>query len=94
LREDLGVLFTLSKYWRQFLKTFRKGKELNQSFSSIIDELGIKNAFVLNWLDMLCFLLQGLPAKGTMNAVIAYMMADWYLIILTSFCWIFDGEKN
>ena len=27
---------------------------------------------------MLCFLLQGLPADGTMNAVIAYMLADWY----------------
>lgn len=27
---------------------------------------------------MLCFLLQGLPASGTMNAVMAYMLADWY----------------
>ena len=25
-----------------------------------------------------CFLLQGLPASGTMNAVMAYMLADWY----------------
>ena len=27
---------------------------------------------------MLCFLLQGLPAAETMNAVMAYMLADWY----------------
>jgi phytoene dehydrogenase-like protein len=27
---------------------------------------------------MLCFLLQGLPASGTLNTVMAYMLADWY----------------
>ena len=35
------------------------GGELNESFSTIRDKLNIKNQFVLNWLDMLCFLLQG-----------------------------------
>jgi phytoene dehydrogenase-like protein len=40
--------------------------------------MDLKNKFVINWLDMLCFLLQGLPAAGTMNAVMAYMLADWY----------------
>jgi hypothetical protein len=28
----------------------------------------IENQFVLNWLNMLCFLLQGLPSDGTMSA--------------------------
>lgn len=78
LREDVGALLTLTRYLRRLLKTLPKGKELNQPFSSIRDELGITNKFVLNWLDMLCFLLQGLPVEGTMNAVIAYMLADWY----------------
>jgi len=27
---------------------------------------------------MLSFLLQGLPASGTLNTVMAYMLADWY----------------
>ena len=78
LREDLGAVITLSRYFRRLLKTLPKGKELNQPFSTIRDELQLKNKFVLNWLDMLCFLLQGLPVDGTMNAVIAYMLADWY----------------
>ena len=56
----------------------KKGKDLNEPFSTILKELDIKNKFVLNWLDLLCFLLQGLPADGTLNAVVAYMMADWY----------------
>lgn len=79
LREDIGAIIPLlTMYARRFLVTLKKGGELNESFSTIRDKLGIKNRFVLNWLDMLCFLLQGLPAEGTMNAVIAYMLADWY----------------
>lgn len=78
LREDLGAVITLSKYWKRVIKTIKQGAELNKPFSDVRDRLGIKNKFVLNWLDMLCFLLQGLPVDGTMNAVIAYMVADWY----------------
>jgi phytoene dehydrogenase-like protein len=78
LREDLGAVWTLGKYWRELIATLKYGKELQDSFSTIRDELNITNKFVLNWLDMLCFLLQGLPAEGTLNAVIAYMLADWY----------------
>jgi len=51
------------------LLALRHGRELNDSFAKKRDELGITNKFVLNWLDMLCFLLQGLPADGTLNAV-------------------------
>lgn len=69
LREDINVIFTLSKYWKGVLKALKYGKELNNSFATIRDELNITNKFVLNWLDMLCFLLQGLPANGTLNAV-------------------------
>lgn len=69
LREDIGAVFTLSRYWRQLLQAVRHGRELNDSFAKVRDQLGITNKFVLNWLDMLCFLLQGLPADGTLNAV-------------------------
>ncbi|KAL7578911.1 hypothetical protein ACA910_006886 [Epithemia clementina (nom. ined.)] len=79
LREDAGaILTTLFKYPRALLQTLRYGPALSQPFSTILEELNITNDFVKNWLDMLCLLLQGLPASGTMNAVIAYMLADWY----------------
>lgn len=79
LREDPGVVLTLLlKYPKELLQTLSQGKQLNEPFSKVMDEMNIKNAFVKNWLDMLCFLLQGLPAAGTMNAVMAYMLADWY----------------
>lgn len=78
LREDAGAIVTLLRYPREVIDTFKQGQALNDPFSMIMDEMKMTNKFVINWLDMLCFLLQGLPAKGTMNAVMAYMLADWY----------------
>ena len=78
LREDPGAIVTLMKYPKELLATLAQGQKLNEPFSNVMEEMDIKNDFVKNWLDMLCFLLQGLPAAGTMNAVIAYMLADWY----------------
>lgn len=78
LREDPAVILTLAKYPGELLTTLSQGKALNEPFKNIMDEMQIKNSFVINWLDMLCFLLQGLPAAGTMNAVIGYMLNDWY----------------
>lgn len=78
LREDLGAIFTLAKYPGELLETLKQGQALNDPFRNIMDEVKLTNKFIINWLDMLCFLLQGLPAGGTMNAVMAYMLADWY----------------
>jgi phytoene dehydrogenase-like protein len=78
LREDLGVLFTLLRYPKELFLTFSQGTKLTSPFIKVMEELDIRDDFVKNWLDMLCFLLQGLPAKGTLNTVMAYMLADWY----------------
>ena len=75
----------------------------------MLSEAGVTDPFILNWLNMLSFLLQarthtqtrsrtytegermpspiplclyflsqGMPADGTVGAVMAYMLADWY----------------
>jgi phytoene dehydrogenase-like protein len=38
----------------------------------------IQDPFTRNWLDLLCFLLSGLPASGTSAAEMAFMFAEWY----------------
>lgn len=78
LREDPAVAITLLKYPKELFATLQQGQALNDPFSNIMEEMQISDTFVKNWLDMLCFLLQGLPSGGTMNAVMAYMLADWY----------------
>lgn len=37
-------------------------------YSNVLDAVDLKNKFIRNWLDMLCFLLSGLPADGTITA--------------------------
>lgn len=38
----------------------------------------VTDRFLLNWLDLLCFLLSGLPANGTIAAEVAFMFNEWY----------------
>lgn len=78
LREDAGAIVTLLRNPQGLMTAVRNGAALNAPFTDIVNRLGLKNEFVLNWLDLLTFLLQGLPSSGTMNAVIGYMMKDWY----------------
>jgi hypothetical protein len=42
---------------------------LPRPFSETLDGMGINEPFLRNWLDLLCFLLCGLPASGTPTAV-------------------------
>ncbi|CEM06751.1 unnamed protein product [Vitrella brassicaformis CCMP3155] len=78
LRSDLGALLTLSPFFRELLKTIPKGPKLQGPFGKMLSEAGVTDPFILNWLNMLSFLLQGMPADGTVGAVMAYMLADWY----------------
>ena len=38
----------------------------------------VEDQFLRNYLDLIAFLLQGLPASGTLTAVMAYMVEDFY----------------
>jgi carotene isomerase len=77
LRLDLGALQTTGKFAPSLLKHFFNVSKLTGPFSSIMDGV-VKDPFIRNWLNMLCFLLSGLPANGTSAAEVAFMFADWY----------------
>lgn len=38
----------------------------------------VTDRFLVDWLDLLCFLLSGLPANGTIAAEVAVMFNEWY----------------
>ncbi len=77
LRSDLGSLLTTSRFIPEVLKSARAFPQLTRPFSEVMDRV-IRDPFTRNWLDLLCFLLSGLPATGTLTAVMAFMFADWY----------------
>lgn len=77
LRFDLGAVISLGQYLPAMLPHVGSTFKLTGAFSQIMDGV-VTDPFVRNWLDLLCFLLSGLPASGTSAAEMAFMFADWY----------------
>lgn len=78
MRFDLGAMLTMGRYAPSLLKHAANVTKLTGSFANIIDGAIIADSFILNWLDLLSFLLSGLPASGTSAAEMAFMFAEWY----------------
>ncbi|MBW4551878.1 MAG: NAD(P)/FAD-dependent oxidoreductase [Aphanocapsa sp. GSE-SYN-MK-11-07L] len=77
LRSDLGGLLTMAPYAPALLQQAFSVSKLTGPFSQVMDSV-VSDPFIRNWLDLLCFMLSGLPASGTITAEIAFMFADWY----------------
>ncbi|RCJ27825.1 carotene isomerase [Nostoc minutum NIES-26] len=77
LRFDLGAAITVSRFAPSLARHAANVLKLTGPFSRIMDGV-IQDSFIHNWLNMLCFLLSGLPASGTSAAEVAFMFADWY----------------
>lgn len=70
IRLDTGVLVSaLGRYLPSLLASGSQVAKLTGPFSKIVEDAGVRDPFILNWLDLLCFLLSGLPASGTIAAV-------------------------
>lgn len=79
LRADVGVVLTASSFLPNFAKTNPlENLKLTKPFSKIIENAGVENEFIKQWLDLLCFCLSGLPADGTITAEMAMMMGEFY----------------
>jgi phytoene dehydrogenase-like protein len=77
LRLDLGAILTVGKFLPSLLPRAIDTIKLTGAFSNIIDGV-VSDPFIRNWLNLLCFLLSGLPADATIAAEVAFMFADWY----------------
>ncbi|CAA7396495.1 unnamed protein product [Spirodela intermedia] len=87
IRGDLGVLSTAAlRYAPSLVNSFIKmgpqgalgATKLLRPFSEIMDSLALKDPFVRNWIDLLCFLLAGVKSNGALSAEIVYMFSEWY----------------
>uniref|UniRef100_A0A061RCQ2 Carotene isomerase n=1 Tax=Tetraselmis sp. GSL018 TaxID=582737 RepID=A0A061RCQ2_9CHLO len=78
MRADAGVLRTaILRYWRSILRNGSNASKLTGPFSNIIEGV-VKDPFIRNWLDLLSFMLSGLPCNGTIAAEVAFMFNEWY----------------
>jgi len=79
IRADAGVALTAGMFLPNFagLNPLENLK-LTKPFSKIINGAGVKDTFIQNWLDVLCFCLSGVPSDGTIPAEMAMMMGEFY----------------
>ena len=68
--DPLGAVLTAGvRYLPSIAASLPHLAALPRPFSETLEKVGITEPFLRNWLDMLCFLLCGLPASGTPTAV-------------------------
>ncbi|MDJ0647827.1 MAG: NAD(P)/FAD-dependent oxidoreductase [Xenococcaceae cyanobacterium MO_188.B19] len=77
IRNDLSAAISVAKYLPATFWHTPNILRLTGAFKSIMEGV-VKDEFIRNWLDLLCFLLSGLPASGTSGAEMAFMFAEWY----------------
>lgn len=77
LRLDWDGWQTVAPFALSMLSHVPRLFDLTGPFSKLMDRV-VSDAFLRRWLDLLCFLLSGLPAAGTSAAAMAFMFADWY----------------
>ncbi|GBF96586.1 carotene isomerase [Raphidocelis subcapitata] len=78
IRFDPGVVVSaLGRYLPQLLSGGADALKLTGPFSKILDGT-VSDPFIKNWMNLLCFLLSGLPADGTIAAEVAFMFDQWY----------------
>lgn len=77
LRWDWGAALTVAPFLPQLLPHTPYIGDLTGPFSRLMHRV-VTDPFIRNWLDLLCFLLSGLPADSTSAAEMAFMFADWY----------------
>jgi hypothetical protein len=75
LRNDVAVVATtVPRYARDLVASGGAASALLRPFSDLISGV-VRDPFIKNWLDLLCFLLSGLPANGTIAAEVHYRTA-------------------
>ncbi|MBW4485446.1 MAG: NAD(P)/FAD-dependent oxidoreductase [Tildeniella torsiva UHER 1998/13D] len=77
LRLDLGAAQTVAPYVWELLRNAPALTQSSKPFSTVLDRT-TRDPFIRHWMNMLCFLLSGLPAEGTSTAEMAFMFAEWY----------------
>lgn len=79
LRLDPGVVLSaVLRYFPSLLTSLPTLPLLTRPFSEVMDSAKVTDPFVRNYVDLLCFLLSGLPADGTICAEVAFMFGEWF----------------
>ena len=71
------VSSAIVRYFPSFISSLTSLSTLTKPFSSVLEMASVTDPFIKNYMDLLCFLLSGLPAEGTITAEVAFMLKEW-----------------
>mmetsp|Transcript_27526 Transcript_27526/g.36083 ORF Transcript_27526/g.36083 Transcript_27526/m.36083 type:complete len:626 (+) Transcript_27526:57-1934(+) len=74
LRSDQFALLPLLKYFPELVQAASMAKLIQGPSTELMT--GVKDKFIIDWLNALAFSLSGLDAEGTMGATLAYTVMD------------------
>ena len=74
--ESINFLETI-KLASKFLPNIKLLKKLNGGFGDIVDN-HLKDPFLRNWVDLLSFLISGMPMHDTNSAAMATLFDEWF----------------
>lgn len=77
LRWDWGLVRSAAPFLGSLARNAANTRKLTGAFAPLLRGV-VEDEFIYNWLNLLCFLLSGLPATDTSAAEVAFMFADWY----------------
>ena len=77
LNKDRETIFQLLKRSKSLLKHVKSFKYLGGTFGNLVDD-HLKDPFLRNWVDLLCFLISGLTKDETNAAAMATLFDDWF----------------
>ena len=77
LNQNKETVFQLLKRSKNLLTHFKSFKYLGGSFGGFVDE-NLKDQFLRNWVELLCFLISGLSKDETNAAAMATLFDDWF----------------
>ena len=76
LRFDLGALRTTAKYLPGVLSAGPLAALLQRPFADVMALAGVDDPFLRNMLDLECFVLSGVPSRGTITAEMAFIFSE------------------
>jgi len=77
LNQNKETVFQLLKRSKKLLPHLKSFKYLGGAFGGLVDE-HLKDPFLRNWVDLLCFLISGLTKDETNAAAMATLFDDWF----------------
>tara|TARA_B100000965_G_scaffold342095_1_gene311158 strand:+ start:1154 stop:2683 length:1530 start_codon:yes stop_codon:yes gene_type:complete len=77
LNQNKETIFQVLKRSKTLLKHLKSFKYLGGAFGKLVDN-HLKDPFLKNWVELLCFLISGLSKDETNAAAMATLFDDWF----------------